>query len=150
MNKVILSGNVCKDIEIRYTTSNQAVVQNTIAVKNNFKNAEGKYESQFFSFIAWNSNADILNKYAEKGSKILIEGRLNNRSYQKDDGQKVYVTEVIADKIEILSFKKGVEVNKPETKKEENVQVSKKIEQNDPFAQFGEQIEIDESELPFE
>lgn len=140
MNKVILSGNVCKDIEIRYTTSNQAVVQNTIAVKNNFKSAEGKYESQFFNFIAWNSNAEILNKYAEKGSKILIDGRLSTRNYQREDGQKVYITEVIADRIEILTFKKGIEINK----------TNETDTQNDPFKEFGKQIEMEEYELPFE
>lgn len=148
MNKVILSGNICKDIEIRYTSSNQAVIQNTIAVKNNFKNTEGKYESQFFNFIAWSSNAEILNKYAEKGSKILIDGRLSTRNYQREDGQKVYITEVIVDRIEILTFKKGIEVNKTNYTNEESQEESDI--QNDPFKEFGKQIELEEYELPFE
>lgn len=107
MNKVLLSGNICKDIEIKYTqTNNVAVVSNTIAVRNDYKNANGEYESQFINFVAYKNNAEFISKYAAKGSKILIEGRINTRNYEKDDGTKVYVTEVIVDKFELIGKKK--------------------------------------------
>lgn len=111
MNKVILSGNICKDIEVKYTQSNNVeVVSNTIAVRNDYKNANGEYESQFINFVAYKNNAVFISKYASKGSKILIEGRINTRNYEKEDGTKVYVTEVIADKFELLDKKKKEEV----------------------------------------
>lgn len=107
MNNVILSGNICKDIEVKYTQSNNVeVVSNTIAVRNDYKNANGEYESQFINFVAYKNNALFISKYASKGSKILLEGRINTRNYEKEDGTKVYVTEVIADKFELLDKKK--------------------------------------------
>lgn len=143
MNKVILSGNLCQDIELRYTTNNVAAVSNTIAVRNDFKNANGEYESQFINFVAYRNNAEFLNKYASKGSKVLLEGRLNTRSYDDKEGNKRYVTEVIVDKTELLG-----------TKKEENTQNSQNIVQNqttqpetDPFADFGETVSIDDNFL---
>ena len=143
MNKVILSGNLCQDIELRYTNNNAAAVSNTIAVRNDFKNANGEYESQFINFVAYRNNAEFLNKYASKGSKVLLEGRLNTRSYDDKDGNKRYVTEVIVDKTELLG-----------TKKEENTQNSQNIVQNqptqpetNPFTDFGETVSIDDNFL---
>lgn len=145
MNKVILSGNLCKDIELRYTTSNVAVLQNTIAVKNDFKNADGEYESQFINFVAYRNNAEFLNKYASKGSKVLLEGKLNTRNYDDKDGNKRYVTEVIVDKAELLGSKPTQE--KQEVKPSDFA----KEETQDPFSnafeEFGEQVSIDDNFL---
>lgn len=134
MNKVILNGNLCKDVELRYTSNNTAVVSNTIAVKNDFKNAKGEYESQFINFVVYRNNAEFLNKYATKGTKVLLEGRLNNRSYDKQDGTKAYITEVVVERVELLG-------NKPtETKKEEP-------KEEDPFATFGNYVEVNDNFL---
>ena len=142
MNKIILSGNLCKDIEVRYTTTNKPVVANTIAVKNDFKNADGNYESEFINIVLWNNQAEYLSKYAEKGSKVLVEGRLTNREYTKQDGTKGYVTEVIVNSIEILDRKKDgqapVEAVVEETKVE-----------SDPFKDFGQEVVINDDDLPF-
>lgn len=141
MNKVILSGNLCKDIELKYTTSNVAVVSNSIAVKNDFKNNNGEYESQFINFVVYRNNAEFLGKYAAKGSKVLLEGRLNNRNYDDKDGNKRYVTEVIVDKVELVGSA---------TKKEENAQNNQNIVQNeeaDPFAEYGNDVVVDDSFL---
>lgn len=132
MNKVILSGNLCKDIELRYTTTNTPVVSNTIAVRNDFKNAKGEYESQFINFVVYRKNAEFLNKYAAKGTKVLLEGRLNNRSYDKQDGTKAYITEVIVDKFELLGSK---------PKEEQKPVVQPKLEE-DPFAVFENSVGI--------
>jgi single-strand DNA-binding protein len=139
MNKIILSGNLCKDIEVRYTTTNKPVVSNTIAVKNDFKNADGNYESEFINIVLWNNQAEYLSKYAEKGSKVLVEGRLTNREYTKQDGTKGYVTEVIVNSIEILDRKKDGQAKSSELVKEEV----------DPFEKFGQQLEISDDDLPF-
>lgn len=135
MNKVILNGNLCKDVELKYTSNNTAVVSNTIAVKNDFKNAKGEYESQFINFVVYRNNAEFLNKYAAKGTKVLLEGRLNNRSYDKQDGTKAYITEVVVERVELLG-------NKPvETKQE------KPKEKEDPFAAFGNYVEVNDNYL---
>lgn len=106
MNKVILIGNICHNMEIRYTANNVAVLQNSIAVRNDFKNANGEYESEFVNIVVWKQTAEFLNKYASKGSKIAVEGRLTTRNYEKQDGTKGYVTEVVAEKVELLGNKK--------------------------------------------
>lgn len=142
MNKVILVGNLCKDIELRYTINGNATISNTLAIKNDFKNANGEYDSEFVNVVFWKQNAEFLNKYAEKGNKLLVEGRLTTRSYDKQDGTKGYITEVMADKIEILNTKKK------EIKSEETIELEKAI-QKDPFTEFAEEIEIDENDLPF-
>ena len=142
MNKVILVGNLCKDIELKYTINGNAKMSNTLAIKNDFKNANGEYDSEFVNVVFWKQNAEFLNKYAEKGNKLLVEGRLTTRSYDKQDGTKGYITEVMADKIEILNTKKK------EIKSEETIELEKAI-QKDPFTEFAEEIEINENDLPF-
>ena len=142
MNKVILVGNLCKDIELIYTKNGNATMSNTLAIKNDFKNANGEYDSEFVNVVFWKQNAEFLNKYAEKGNKLLVEGRLKTRSYDKQDGTKGYITEVMAEKIEILNTKKK------EIKSEETIELEKAI-QKDPFTEFAEEIEINENDLPF-
>lgn len=146
MNKVIITGNLCKDIELRYTNSNIAVLQNTVAVKNDFKNANGEYDSEFINIVVWRQTAEFLSKYASKGSKVLVEGRLTTRSYDKQDGTKGYITEVVADKVELLENKKSDnEVKIKEEKKEDD-----KL-QEDIYKKFGEEngTGIDDNDLPF-
>lgn len=142
MNKIIITGNLCKDIDLRYTPSNIAVVQNTVAVRNDFKNANGDYDSEFINIVVWRQAAEFLSKYAAKGSKVFVEGRLTNRSYDKQDGTKGYITEVVAEKIELLNSaaKSGNNEQKPE---------EKIVEQNDPFKEFGNEVQLSDDELPF-
>lgn len=143
MNKLIITGNLCKDIELRYTTSNIPVLQNTVAVKNDFKNANGEYDSEFINIVVWRQIAEFLNNYAAKGSKVLVEGRLTNRSYDKQDGTKGYVTEVVAEKVELLDTKKK-ENTSTET---QDAPVQEK--QGDPFKEFGSEIVLTDDDLPF-
>ena len=146
MNKIILSGNICKDIELKYTTNNIAVVMNTIAVRNDYKNREGNYDSQFINFVAYRNNAEYLSKYAKKGSKILLEGKWNNRNYKRQDGSTVYVNEVIVERIELLSSVKSTEnVEKSTEFAEKNTEEVTE----DPFASFGKEITIRDEDLPF-
>lgn len=144
MNKVILSGNLCKDIELKYTTTNnKPVVQNSIAVRNDFKNQNGDYESQFINIVVWNKTAEFLSQYASKGSKILVEGRLTNRSYDKQDGTKGYITEVVVEKIELLNTKK----QETSETQEDTQDTTQEPEYNDPFAEYGETVELDDNFL---
>ena len=139
MNKIVLSGNLVKEVELRNTTNGTSVIQNTIAVKNDYKNAKGEYDSEFINIVAWKQTADYISKYASKGSKVLVEGKLRNRSYDKQDGTKGYVTEVIVEKVELLSFKK--EEAKPV--------VDEKKNNDDVYVDFGKQIEFEDEEYPF-
>lgn len=134
MNKVILSGNLCQNLGLKYTTSNISVCQNTIAVKNDFKNNNGEYESQFINFVAYRNNAEYLCKYANKGSKVLVEGKLQTRSYDDKDGNKRYVTEVIVDKVEVLDGRR----------KEEKAEPQKEETNEDPFAEFNNSVRVDQ------
>lgn len=108
MNKAILKGNITKDIELKTTTSGVDIVSFTIAVNRNFKNKEGNYDSDFINIIAYKQTATFISKYFHKGSKILLEGRIQTRNYDDKDGKKVYVTEVIAENVELID-KKEVE-----------------------------------------
>ncbi len=143
MNKIVITGNLCKDIELRYTTSNIPVLQNSVAVKNDFKNANGEYDSEFINIVVWRQTAEFLNNYAAKGSKVLVEGRLTTRSYDKQDGTKGYVTEVVAEKVELLDAKK--KENDANEKQDASVQEK----QSDPFKQFGSEIVLTDDDLPF-
>lgn len=143
MNKIVITGNLCKDIELRYTTSNIPVLQNSVAVKNDFKNANGEYDSEFINIVVWRQTAEFLNNYAAKGSKVLVEGRLITRSYDKQDGTKGYVTEVIAEKVELLDAKKKENA----TNEKQDASVQEK--QGDPFKEFGSEIVLTDDDLPF-
>ena len=106
MNKVILMGNLCRDIDVRYTQGNNIMVGTTaIAVQKNTKNKDGKYDSDFISLIFWGKTCEFASKYFKKGSKALVEGRIQTRSYDDKDGKKVYVTEVVVENIEFCGSK---------------------------------------------
>lgn len=145
MNKIIITGNLCKDIELRYTNNKIAVLQNTVAVKNDFKNADGEYDSEFINIVVWRQTAEFLNNYAIKGSKVLVEGRLTNRSYDKQDGTKGYITEIIAEKVELLDVKKKDDTSnvKQDAPKQETPV------QSDPFKDFSSEVVLTDDDLPF-
>lgn len=106
MNKVILIGRNTKAIELKQTTSGVSVATFSIAVKRNFKNADGEYESDFFNCIAYRNTAELVSKYVGRGDLIAVDGKLQTRNYTDKSGRKVYVTEVIADNVEFLQNKK--------------------------------------------
>lgn len=98
MNKAILSGRICTDIELKTTANDVSVCSFRIAVQRRFKNAEGNYDADFISCVAWRGQADFISKYFSKGKGIEIVGNIQTRSYEKD-GNKVYVTEVMVDEV---------------------------------------------------
>ena len=100
MNKVILIGNLAADPESRTTNSGVAQCSLRIAVQRRFANAQGQRESDFFNVVCWRNTAEFATKYLSKGRKVAVEGSLQTRSYEAQDGSKRYVTEVIADNVE--------------------------------------------------
>ena len=103
LNKVILTGNLVQDVELRFTPTGIKTVNLRIAIHNKFKNKaqEIKEETEFISVIAWESTAENCAKYLKKGSKIFVEGRFQTREYERE-GQKHYITEVKAETVEFL------------------------------------------------
>ena len=124
MNKVILMGRLARDPDMRKTQGGKSVAQMTIAVDRR-GGTNGQPEADFLSLIAWDKLADITGQYLHKGSKILVEGRLQSRSYEAKDGSKRYVTEVVLSNLEFCESKKqeaaGAEVQFGTTAAQEEI-----------------------------
>lgn len=164
MNKVILIGRLTKDPELRYTGSNRAVTQITVAVNRTFTNQNGERETDFINVVIWDKQAENVAKYLTKGRLVAVEGRIQTRNYDNNEGKKVYVTEVVALSVQFLESKgSNTNVNNssnpfdnmvdtPNTyapidepsKQNETVDVSK-----DPFESFGQSIDLSDDDLPF-
>jgi single-strand DNA-binding protein len=107
MNKLILKGRIAsKDVVVlKYTQSGTAVASFTVAVNRRFANQDGEREADFINCVAWNKTAEFLANYFRKGQEILLEGRLQVRTYEDNDGKKHWVTEVIAEGVEFCGSK---------------------------------------------
>ena len=102
MNKVILIGNVAADPESRTTSSGIAQCSFRLAVQRRFTNQSGVREADFLPIVCWRNTAEFASKYLLKGRRVAVEGSIQTRSYDAQDGTKRYVTEIIADNLEIL------------------------------------------------
>lgn len=159
MNKVFLIGRLTRDPELRYTGSNTAVASFSLAVNRNFTNQAGEREADFINVVVWRKQAENVKNYLSQGSQVAIDGRLQTRSYDDNNGQKRYVTEVIADNVEFLGTKGSnstSQSNASSSKVEPtpydfgNESTTKTIDvDSNPFADFGSSIEISDDELPF-
>ena len=101
----MLIGNLTKAIEIRFTQTKLAIANFTIAVSRETKNKNGEYESDFINCIAFGKTAEMMNKYLDKGSKIMVEGHIQTGSYEKD-GKRIHTTNVAVEKMQFLEPKK--------------------------------------------
>ena len=107
MNKVILVGRLTKDPEVRYTPTGKVVASFTLAVNRGFTTKDSAQEADFIPIVVWGNSAEFFGNNLNKGSKVLVDGRLQVRSYDAKDGTKRYVTEVIANYLEALERPKG-------------------------------------------
>ena len=105
MNSICLVGRLTKDVDLRYTPSNVAVATFTLAVNRTFKNENGEREADFINCVMWRQQAENLANWAKKGALIGITGRIQTRSYDNQQGQRVYVTEVVAEQFQLLESK---------------------------------------------
>ena len=104
MNRVIITGNLTKDPESRTTQSGVASTTMDVAVQRRFVDKQtGKREADFLRVVCWRQTAEYVQKYATKGTKVAVEGSVQTRSYDAQDGSKRFVTEIIADQVEILT-----------------------------------------------
>lgn len=104
LNKVMIIGNLGRDPEMRFTATGSPVVNFSVAVSRNYTSPDGerREETEWFNVVAWNKLAEICNQYLAKGRRAYVEGRLQTRSWQGQDGQKHYRTEVVANEVQFL------------------------------------------------
>lgn len=155
MNKVFLIGRLTRDPELRYTGSNVPVASFSLAVNRNFTNQSGEREADFINIVVWRKQAENVKKYLSQGSQVAIDGRIQTRSYDDKDGNKRYVTEVIADNVEFLGSKASNNNSSSDNQGPTPYDFDKAPDtkgtdvDNNPFADFGSSIEISDDELPF-
>lgn len=102
INSTVLVGRLTRDPELKYTGNNVAVASFSLAVNRNFKDANGERETDFINCVIWRQQAENLANWAKKGALIGITGRIQTRSYENQQGQRVYVTEVVAENFQML------------------------------------------------
>lgn len=148
MNKVILIGRLTRDVELRYTGSNIPVASFSIAVDRNFTNQAGEKEADFINIVVWKKQAENCKNYLTKGSQVAIDGRIQTRNYDGQDGKKVYVTEVVAESVKFLNTKQS-ESNVVTEEKTDTQVLQDEVNDVNPYADFGQKIEITDEDLPF-
>jgi len=154
MNKVVLIGRLTRDPDLRYPSSNIPVANFTVAVNRPFENQNGERVADFINVIVWRKQAENVKKYIGKGSLVAIEGRIQTRNYEGADGKRVYVTEVVADSVQFLESRSQsqnrVGSTVPGEFSEQDIPpVATTNVEEDPFANFGSEIEISDDDLPF-
>lgn len=163
MNKIILVGRLTKDPELKTTTSGTSVLNFTVAVNRRFKNKEGNYDADFLPCVAYNTTADFVNKFFKKGNLICLEGRVQVRNYDAQDGTKRYVTEVIVENVEFVGGKneQGSSVNANSTNTDINYYVDTPAETpidipevdisgTDPYENYDSgSVVLSDNDLPF-
>ena len=142
INNVTLIGRLVAPPDLRKTPNNVSSLQGTLAVNRNFKNENGEREADFINFQAWRGTADIIAQYCSKGSLIGIIGRIQVRSYEKD-GQRRYVTEVVAESVALLESRNKQQEQAP-TQTSNNYTGN-----NNPFSQPADPFSVSDDDLPF-
>jgi len=152
MNKAIIIGRLTRDPEMRTTTSGLTVTSFTVAVSRPFAEANGERGTDFLNCVVWRKQAENVAKYCQKGSQVAVEGRIQTRSYDAQDGSKRYVTEIVCDNVTFLGSR-GEGANVPNSYETNNVAVNNDIVttdiSEDPFKDFGNEITLSDDDLPF-
>lgn len=152
LNRVCLTGRLTKDVDLRYTQSGTAVGSLTLAVNRLFTNQQGEHEADFINCVIWRKSAESFANFAHKGSLVGIDGRIQTRNYESQQGQRVYVTEVVVDNFALLE-PRG-KSNNSDDQQRDNVPPQRKgngghSNSGDPFANSGDSIDISDDSLPF-
>lgn len=149
MNIITLTGNATKDVELKYSPNGKAISNGSIAVRRDFKNQHGEYETDFFNFVALGKTGEIMANHIKKGDKFGITGRLQNRVWEKDNGEKQYFTEVFVNGFDFPYKGSNNQSNTNTPRNNQNAGNGNytKIE-DDPFA-GGKTIDISDDDLPF-
>ncbi len=172
LNRVVLVGRLTKDPELRYTPSGVAVATFTLAVNRTFQNQQGEREADFINCVVWRKQAENAANFLKKGSLAGVDGRMQTRNYEGQDGKRVYVTEVVAEGVQFLEPKGSGgsgsgNASRPNPNQnqgygsspnfgyDQNQQRSNNNNQgytrvdDDPFKNDGQPIDISDDDLPF-
>jgi single-strand DNA-binding protein len=158
MNKAILIGRLTRDPELRTTPTGRNVCQFSIAVNRTYTAASGEREADFINCVVWDKQAENLAKYQKKGNQIAVDGRIQTRNYDDNNGRRVYVTEVLVNSISFLDSRGASSAiggfdSLPEPPMQREDIQSQRVEtvsaSQDPFEAFGDSIEISDNDLPF-
>ncbi len=143
INKVVLVGRLTKNPEYRTTPNGISVSTFTLAVNRTFNNSNGEREADFINVVTFKKQADNVNNYLSKGSLVGVEGRIQTRNYENNEGQRIYVTEVVAERVHFLDSKGNSQQNNS-SQQQRQVPAG-----NSPFANANGPIEISSDDLPF-
>lgn len=151
MNNVSLVGRMTKDAELRYTSSKTAVATFTLAVNRQFKSQSGEREADFINCVIWRQPAENLANWCKKGTLVAITGRIQTRNYENQQGQRVYVTEIVAENFQSLETRSTNE-NRQATGGQENQNQSQQMpnfgREESPFGNANP-MDISDDDLPF-
>ncbi|MDT0867974.1 single-stranded DNA-binding protein [Staphylococcus pseudintermedius] len=142
INRVVLVGRLTKDPEFRTTQSGVEVATFTLAVNRNYKNKNGEQQADFINCIVFRKQAENVNNYLSKGNLAGVDGRLQSRSYENQEGRRIFVTEVICDSVQFLESKNNNQSNNQQ-------QRGQAPAQDNPFTNSNNPIDIDDEDLPF-
>lgn len=151
LNRIVLIGRLTRDPELRYTPAGVAVTQFTLAVDRNFTGQNGEREADFIPVVTWRQLAETCANYLRKGRLTAVEGRIQVRNYENNDGKRVYVTEVIADNVRFLESNRSNEQGSGNSTSSSSGNGSKSQNRSsgDPFSGDGKPIDINDDDLPF-
>ncbi|UOR10779.1 single-stranded DNA-binding protein [Halobacillus amylolyticus] len=160
LNRVVLVGRLTKDPDLRYTPNGVAVANFTVAVNRPFSNNQGDRDADFINCVVWRRAAENLANFMNKGSLVGVDGRLQSRSFDNQEGKRVFVTEVVADSVQFLESKgasqgggsqqgSGFQPNQNQQPTGNNFGSNNNKKDDDPFADNGEPIDISDDDLPF-
>ena len=155
MNNANLVGRLTRPVDLRYTQTGIAYGSFTIAVNRKYKNKDGEREADFINCVIWKKGAELLANYTQKGSLIGVSGPIQTRSYDNQQGQRVYVTEVLVENFDFLEsrkndvdgFSNAGNINTQNFNKNQNL--GGNFANNDPFTANGETFEVQDDDLPF-
>ncbi|TBL77451.1 single-stranded DNA-binding protein [Paenibacillus thalictri] len=155
LNRVILIGRLTKDPELRYTPAGVAVTQFTLAVDRPFSNQQREREADFIPVVVWRQQAEHVANYLRKGRLAAVEGRMQVRNYDNNEGRRVYVTEVVADNVRFLD-RGDAGGNSEDPGFSQGGQQQQRYSgggarggNQDPFVDDGKPIDISDDDLPF-
>ena len=155
MNNANLVGRLTRPVDLRYTQTGIAYGSFTIAVNRKYKNKDGEREADFINCVIWKKGAELLANYTQKGSLIGVSGPIQTRSYDNQQGQRVYVTEVLVENFDFLEsrkndadgFSNAGNINTQNFNKNQNL--GGNFAKNDPFTSEGDVFNVNDDDLPF-
>ncbi|MDW4095136.1 single-stranded DNA-binding protein [Staphylococcus saprophyticus] len=147
INRVVLVGRLTKDPEFRTTPSGVSVANFTLAVNRTFTNAQGEREADFINVVVFRKQAGNVNNYLFKGHLAGVDGRMQSRSYENDEGKRIFVTEVVADSVQFMEPKSQSKGQSQQQSGQANPQQAPS--KDNPFANPNGPIDITDDDLPF-